>query len=276
MVEMKRILAELLGTCWLVYFGCGYFALTATAPCADGGDSPDHARRLAGHAGHADHGFTAVNQGAVLAAAFAWGAVYMTVHWLYGADSNPAVTIAHIINGDMSPVQGIIDIVAQGLGAILGSTLLLLTIHDTVFECRTGQNLVTPYFHNEHAFIAEALVTFFVVTAVLEIKSNANCSPAAVGLAYFLATLFLFPIDGCSVNPARSFAPAVVGSLHGSHDDSVSDTDKFWTNHWIFWVGPIVGAIIAAVWRKLTGDSSAEAEPPAAADEVESELEKVA
>merc|ERR1712199_98983 len=127
-----------------------------------------------------------------------------------------------------------------------------------------------------HAFIAEALVTFFVVTAVLEIKSNANCSPAAVGLAYILANLFLFPIDGCSVNPARSFAPAVVGSLHGSHDDSVSDTDKFWTNHWIFWIGPIVGAIIAAVWRKLTGDSSAEAEPPAAADEVESELEKVA
>merc|ERR1711939_1080664 len=119
-----------------------------------------------------------------------------------------------------------------------------------------GQNRVTHMFHNEHAFIAECLVTFFVVTAVLEIKSNANCSPVAVGLAYFLATLFLFPIDGCSVNPARSFAPAVVGSLHGSHDDSVSDTDKFWTNHWVFWVGPIVGAIIAAVWRKLTGVSS--------------------
>merc|ERR1712100_296155 len=103
-------------------------------------------------------------------------------------------------NGDMSPVQGIIDIVAQGLGAILGSTLLLLTIHDTAIECHTGQNNVTALFHNEHAFIAEALVTFFVVTAVLEIKSNANCSPMAVGLAYFLATLFLFPIDGCSVN----------------------------------------------------------------------------
>merc|ERR1712167_464323 len=200
----------------------------------------------------------ALNEGA-LAAAFAWGAVYMTVHWLYGADSNPAVTIAHIINGDMSPVQGIIDIVAQGLGAIAGSTLLLLTIHDTAIECYTGQNRVTHMFHNEHAFIAECLVTFFVVTAVLEIKSNTNCSPVAVGLAYFLATLFLFPIDG---------------SLYGSHDDSVSDTDKFWTNHWIFWIGPIVGAIIAAVWRKLTGDSSAEAaEPPAAADEVESELE---
>merc|ERR1712072_322814 len=136
------------------------------------------------------------------------------------------VTIAHIINGDTSPVQGIIDIVAQGLGGILGSTLLLLTLHDTVFECHTGQNNVTTLFHNEHAFIAEALVTFFVVTAVLEIKSNANCSPAAVGLAYFLATLFLFPI---------------------------------------------VGAILAAVWRKLTGDSSAEAEPPTAADQVESE-----
>merc|ERR1711959_694857 len=135
---------------------------------------------------------------------------------------------------------GIIDIVAQGLGAILGSTLLLLTIHDTAIECHTGQNNVTALFHNEHAFIAEALVTFFVVTAVLEIKSNANCSPMAVGLAYFLATLFLFPIDGCSVNPARSFAPAVVG------------------------------AILAAVWRKLTGDSSAEAEPPTAADKVES------
>lgn len=271
MVEMKRILAELLGTCWLVYFGCGYFALSATHACEDGSDSGGD-RRLDGHS---QHGFPALNEGA-LAAAFAWGAVYMTVHWLYGADSNPAVTIAHIINGDMSPVQGIIDIVAQGLGAIAGSTLLLLTIHDTAIECYTGQNRVTHMFHNEHAFIAECLVTFFVVTAVLEIKSNANCSPVAVGLAYFLATLFLFPIDGCSVNPARSFAPAVVGSLHGSHDDSVSDTDKFWTNHWIFWVGPIVGAIAAAVWRKLTGDSSAEAEPPAAADEVESELEKVA
>merc|ERR1712072_621603 len=48
-------------------------------------------------------------------------------------------------------------------------------------------------FHNEHAFIGEALVTFFIVTAIFEIKSNANCSPAAVGLAYFLATWFLFP-----------------------------------------------------------------------------------
>ena len=246
MVEMKRVLAELMGTAWLLYFGIG----------AHAGDK--------------------------LSAAFAWGAAYMTVYWLYGSDSNPAVTIAHILNGDMEAVQGIIDIVAQAAGAVLGCSLLLLTVHDTAWEdFASATNKVNhdPVgFHNEHAFIGEALVTFFIVTAIFEIKSNANCSPAAVGLAYFLATWFLFPIDGCSVNPVRSFAPAVVGSLHGSHDDSVSDTDRFWTAHWIYWIGPITGAIISAVWRKLTGDSSADqadAEAPTAADEVEGELGKV-
>lgn len=236
---------ELLGTCWLVFFGCGAMA---------GGANTQ------------------------LAAAFAWAASYMAVHYLYGSDSNPAVTIAHILNGDMGAVQGLIDIVAQGAGAVAGSALLLLMVHNTAIEAHTGTNKVSGAFHNENAFIGEALITFFVVTAIMEIKSNANCSPLAVGLAYFLAHLVLFPIDGCSVNPARSFAPAVIGSFH-SHDDSVTDVDKMWTDHWVFWIGPIAGAIIAAMWRKMTGDSSADQADPEGvtkADQVEDQLEKVA
>merc|ERR1712070_693761 len=72
-----------------------------------------------------------------------------------------------------------------------------------------------------------------------------NLAPIPIGLAVFLAHVICIPITGCSINPTRSFGPALVSGT--------------WANHWIWWVGPLIGATIASlVWGlvKLLDDKS--------------------
>merc|ERR1719266_1195876 len=88
-------------------------------------------------------------------------------------------------------------------------------------------------------------MTCLLVYVVLETacnplsEDNRSIACLAIGLSVFLAHCILIPIDGCSINPTRSFGPALVNAFR---DDPASG---IWEDMWIFWVGPITGALIA-------------------------------
>merc|ERR1712084_182889 len=130
---------------------------------------------------------------------------------------------------------------------------LALCVHKTEDLTRGyGTNTLNPDYEWYQAFIGEVLGTFFLMFTVLQTavsdksKGNRMMAAVAIGFCVFLGHSILIPIDGCSINPTRSFGPALVTAMldHG-------DLDRIWEDQWIFWVGPLLGAAIAVGIYKL-------------------------
>lgn len=158
-----------------------------------------------------------------------------------------------------TPLRAAIYLVAQLVGSITGAALLLATTGDSLAEGgidRTGglgsNGRQNPNVTIGNAVIAEVMGTALLCFVVLEtavngkavtvdgeqmVKGNKqNLAPIPIGLAVFMAHVLCIPITGCSINPTRSFGPAVVSGT--------------WTDHWIWWVGPLTGAVLASlVWK---------------------------
>jgi len=102
------------------------------------------------------------------------------------------------------------------------------------------------------ALFGEMICTFLLMYVVLETacnpasKANAVMAPVAIGLAVFLAHSLLIPIDGCSINPTRTFGPAVVQSIRDS-----DTAHGVWEHMWVFWIGPLLGSAIACLTYKM-------------------------
>jgi len=159
-------------------------------------------------------------------------------------------TLCGIPGIDLSPVQGAANFVAQMLGSLSGAALIAMC-KDTGNDLTGGlaTNTVGSSFESWEALIGEILGTFFLMYVVLETavnpksKANAVNAPFAIGMAVYLAHSILIPIDGCSINPTRSFGPAVVASIRFS--DNSNKITEIWEDHWVFWLGPIIGSLFA-------------------------------
>ena len=173
--------------------------------------------------------------------AFAFGLAitvlaFATGH-ISGGQLNPAVTFALACVGSLPLGQAIANTIAQIVGAILGSALLDATIPDGS-GATLGSNQITPGVGFGNALAGEIVMTAVLVATVLETavsKGNAiskSFAPLAIGFAVFCGHAVLLPIDGCSINPARSLGPAIVsGTWPGTF--------------WVFVVGPYLGALAA-------------------------------
>jgi MIP family channel proteins len=173
--------------------------------------------------------------------AFAFGLAitvlaFATGH-ISGGQLNPAVTFALAAVGSLPVVQAVANTIAQIVGAILGSALLDATI-PSGSDKTLGSNEITPGVGYGNALAGEIVMTAVLVATVLEVavnKRNAiskSFAPLAIGFAVFCAHAVLLPIDGCSINPARSLGPAIVSST--------------WPGtFWVFIVGPYLGALAA-------------------------------
>ena len=149
-----------------------------------------------------------------------------------GAHLNPAVTIAAIVSGNVGIVRGLSYIVGQLGGATLAAFLIdefvwgldNLGVHG--LSVQTGDGLVL-----------EVILTFFLVFTIfataIDKRGNTALAPLAIGLVIFADHLIAVPLTGASMNPARSFGPALI---HGQ-----------WADHWVYWAGPIIGGISATV-----------------------------
>lgn len=172
-----------------------------------------------------------------------------TVGHYSGAHINGAVTFGLVIAGQTPVVQGLLNFAAQLLGSITGVGLLaLMTPCSKDLTGGMGSNSVADGYEFHQALVGEIICTFLLMYVVLETavheQSSANrvLAPLAIGLAVFLAHTVMITVDGCSINPTRSMGSAVVASMREDMCDL--DIDDVWTDMWIFWIGPLVGAAL--------------------------------
>ncbi len=160
-----------------------------------------------------------------------------------GGHINPAVTFAAAMTGKLKVSTACLYVAAQLIAAVL-AVLLLKGIIAGPFEGSLGAHgLSVGILDNQvgdgagAGLLLEAVLTFalvFVVFATaIDPKGLSNLAPMAIGLAYMVNSLVGIPLTGASMNPARSFGPAIVANV--------------WTDHWIYWLGPLIGAALAAL-----------------------------
>lgn len=169
-----------------------------------------------------------------------------------GAHINPAVTIPMMITRTIGVKDGFGYIGSQLAGAVLGALA-----HKAILEQGAQVNYGTQGgpsellgFNVGSAFMVELILTFFLVTVIYMVavhkKAPAGIHGISIGGMIWLIHLIGVPLTGASVNPARTFGPALVSG--------------FWEFHWIYWVAPIIGGIIAGVVMQYVYVKKAEKE----------------
>jgi aquaporin Z len=225
---MKKYLAELIGTFSLVLFGCGAAVISGNV-----------------HVGPSGVGLLGIS----IAFGFAVVAMAYAIGGISGCHINPAVTVGVLVAGRMSVKDAGGYIVSQLIGATIGAGVLYLIASGqngwTMSEWGLGSNGYGEGYLGNYsmtsAFIAEAVFTcifLFVILAVTSKFGNSTMAGLAIGVTLMLIHLVVIPVTGTSVNPARSFGPAVfAGGMALSQ-------------LWLFFVAPIFGAIVAALlWK---------------------------
>ncbi len=157
-----------------------------------------------------------------------------------GAHINPAVTIPMMITKKISITDGIAYIIFQLIGAVAAAATLLAILPELGAKVNFAtQGGPSELINNSvsSAFAIEALLTFFLVLVIFMTALHKKASPGLHGLSIggmvFLIHLVAVPLTGASVNPARTFGPALISG--------------FWEFHWLYWAAPILGGIIAGV-----------------------------
>jgi aquaporin Z len=215
---VKKYLAELIGTMVLVLIGCGSAVI---------------AGQYIGYSG----------------ISFAFGLSVLAMVYAIGSISgchiNPAITISMLVAGKISIKDTVLYIAFQCIGAIIGAGILFgVASGNATYNLAVnglGANSFTTY-SLASVIIAEIVLTFIFVLVVhgsTNERAPKGFAGLAIGLTLVLIHLVAIPIDGTSVNPARSLGPAVF--VQGTALSQL----------WVFWVAPIIGGILAAVVWKL-------------------------
>jgi aquaporin Z len=231
-MNAKKYAAELIGTFWLTFAGCGSAVLAAAFPQVGIG---------------------------LLGVAFTFGLSVVTMAFAIGHISgchlNPAVTVGLCAGGRFPGGQVVPYIIAQVIGAIAGAALLYV-----IASGKAGFDLAGGFASNgfgDHSpgkysllagFVCEVTMTamfLFVIMGATHGKAPAGFAPLAIGLALVMIHLVSIPVTNTSVNPARSTGPALfVGG---------------WALQqlWLFWVAPLIGGVIGGVVYRWLSDEPA-------------------
>jgi MIP family channel proteins len=217
----QKLLAEFFGTFAVIFFALGAIA--------------------------ADQYLRIATQGSltVLALATAYGLTYAimitAVGHISGGHLNPAVTIGFWVTKRLSSMQTALYWVAQLLGASAAAYLLVAILPEANWRSEVLGS-VTPYlatdFTRLHGMLLEGVLTFvlvfvFFATSVDVHGAFHKVAGFAIGLTVVAAALCGYVFTGAALNPARAFGPALA--------------TRHWTNHGVYWVGPLLGGVLAGV-----------------------------
>jgi aquaporin TIP len=212
----RSTLAEFIATLLFVFLGAGSVVVTGGLPNGD----LDAARLVA----------IAMAHGLAIALL-----AYATAN-ISGGHINPAVTFAAWLTRKISAARALMFIAAQLGGAVVAALLLLATIPDAS-HTNMGAHALGPGVSVSMGLLMEIILTFALVFVIFATAVDpggmANLAPLAIGLTVLVDHLIAVPITGASMNPARSFGPALVAGE--------------WSQHWIYWVGPLIGAVGAGL-----------------------------
>ncbi|MEM9949734.1 MAG: aquaporin Z [Cyanobacteria bacterium P01_D01_bin.36] len=226
MTLMKKCMAEAMGTFWLVLGGCGSAVLAAAFLATDGSGF------------QLGLGFVGVS--------LAFGLTVLTMAYAIGHISgchlNPAVSFGlwaggRFPSGDLLPY-----IISQVVGAVVAAGVLYLIVSGQAGFTETtlaanGYGALSPGgFNLVSALITEVVMTFMFLIIILgatDGRAPKGFAPIAIGMALTLIHLISIPVTNTSVNPARSLGPAIFAGT------------EYLAQVWLFWVAPIVGAVLA-------------------------------
>lgn len=209
----RAVGAEMIGTSFLVFVGCG--------SCI----------------GWEDNYSPSIAQ-----IALCFGLIVATMVWciahISGGHINPAVTVSMLVTRKISIARAIIFIIAQCAGAIVGAGILK-GVTPGQYQGTLGQTQVHPALTPEQGFGMELMITFVLVFTVFATcdskRTDLNGSgPLTIGLSVAVCHLAAIKFTGSSMNPARTFGPAVIQGV--------------WEHHWVYWCGPVLGGILAGLF----------------------------
>ncbi len=228
MDSIKKYVAEFIGTMVLVILGCGTAMLV---------------------------GCDAVNGGGYILTALAFGLVIVGMAYCVGNISgchiNPAVSLGVLMSGGMNVKDFVGYVVSQCLGALAGSGVLA-----AIFTLGNVADMTGGYGSNGlggvngsavAGLLVEIVLTFIFVMTILGVTSkkanHGSFAGVVIGFTLTLVHILGIGLTGTSVNPARSIGPAIIAAINGN-TDAISCV-------WVFIVGPLVGAALAAVVYKF-------------------------
>lgn len=226
---LKKVVAEFIGTFWLVLGGCGSAVLAAAFPDVGIG---------------------------LLGVSLAFGLTVLTMAFAIGHISgchlNPAVSVGLWVGGRFSTKDLVPYVVAQVVGAIVAGGVLYI-----IASGQAGFSLAGGFASNgygEHspggytmlaALVTEIVMTMmflFVIMGATEKRAAQGFAPIAIGLALTLIHLISIPVTNTSVNPARSTGVALFAGGWAL------------SQLWLFWAAPIIGAVLGALIYRFVGD----------------------
>lgn len=227
--EWRRYTAELIGTALLVLVGVGVAVLAPGAGAL----------------------------GIALAFGLVLTVLAYTIGPISGCHVNPAVTLGMALAGRIPPRRAVFYVLAQIVGAVLGAALVLAVANSRPSYSQAANGLGTNGWGSHSpggygftaAAIVEIVLTAVLVLTVLQVTADdytAQIAGLPIGLALLVAHLVAVPIDGTSVNPARSIGPAL---LHGG---------AALTQLWLFILAPLLGAVLAVAAHKALALRSAD------------------
>ncbi|MEZ4738340.1 MAG: aquaporin Z [Flavobacteriales bacterium] len=227
---MKKLAAEFLGTFWLVLGGCGSAVLAAAFPEVGIG---------------------------LLGVSFAFGLTVLTMAFaighMSGCQLNPAVSVGLGMGGRYNGSELLGYIVAQVLGGVVGAGVLWTIASGNGADlggfAANGFGELSPgKYSMMSGFVCEVVMTFFFLLIILgstDARAPKGFAPIAIGLGLTLIHLISIPVTNTSVNPARSTSQAIFAG--GAYLGQV----------WMFWVAPIIGALLAGVAYKFMWEEKA-------------------
>jgi aquaporin Z len=226
---VQKMIAEFIGTFWLVFGGCGSAVLAAKFPSDDAANS-------------LGIGLVGVS--------FAFGLTVLTMAYAIGHISgchlNPAVSVGLLMGKRFSASEIGPYIGSQVGGAILGS-LVILIINQGLGGGTLAANGFGPNspgtFPLISCLVAEFVLTFMFLIIILgatDRRAPGGFAGLAIGLALTLIHLIGIPTSNVSVNPARSTGPAIITAIAGGPTWPIAQL-------WLFWLAPIAGAAVAGL-----------------------------